>query len=222
MENERERHTNTQKKRFEKLASIKKSTPGLDTERTVVNISKRSLTEDIIKTDFRVPFVKRYVDDLLLALPTDKIDILLNTFNSYDVSLQFTVEKEVDNSIPFLGMHIIRSEDNILRTTWYREPMSSDRYINYYSYNTERAKINLVLALKHRVTNLTNNLYRNQSLQDLKSILLENSYPPKLIKTLLFSTPTVSTQVVATHANTSNSSEQFQQINIQQNSSYFS
>nr|CAI5835722.1 unnamed protein product [Callosobruchus analis] len=66
------------------------------------------IIESLQKTDFRVPFVKRYVDDLLLALPTDKIDILLNTFNSYDVNLQFTVEKEVDNGIPSLDMRIIR------------------------------------------------------------------------------------------------------------------
>nr|CAI5827748.1 unnamed protein product [Callosobruchus analis] len=85
------------------------------------------IIESLQETDFRVPFVKRYVDDLLLALPTDKIDILLNKFNSYDVNLQFTLEKEVDNSIPFLDMRIIHSEDNILRTTWYRKPMSSDR-----------------------------------------------------------------------------------------------
>nr|CAI5840725.1 unnamed protein product [Callosobruchus analis] len=48
MENERERQTNTQKKRFEKLPSTKDSTRGLDTKRTVVNISKRNLSEDEI------------------------------------------------------------------------------------------------------------------------------------------------------------------------------
>nr|CAI5866418.1 unnamed protein product [Callosobruchus analis] len=77
--------------------------------------------------DIKKCLIRRYVDDLLLALPTDKIDMLLNTFNSYDVNRQFTVEKEVDSSIPFLDMRIIRSEDNILHTTWYRKPMSSDR-----------------------------------------------------------------------------------------------
>nr|CAI5845267.1 unnamed protein product [Callosobruchus analis] len=48
VENEREKHTNTQKKKVEKLASTKKSTPRLDTKRTVVNISKRNLSEDEI------------------------------------------------------------------------------------------------------------------------------------------------------------------------------
>ncbi|VEN56064.1 unnamed protein product [Callosobruchus maculatus] len=42
MEKEREKYTNIQKEKFERLASNKKSTPGLDTKRTVVNISKRS------------------------------------------------------------------------------------------------------------------------------------------------------------------------------------
>nr|CAI5839289.1 unnamed protein product [Callosobruchus analis] len=48
IENERERHTSTQKKKFENLASTKKSRPGLDTKRTVVNISERNLSEDEI------------------------------------------------------------------------------------------------------------------------------------------------------------------------------
>nr|CAI5869058.1 unnamed protein product [Callosobruchus analis] len=48
MENERERHISIQKKKFEKPASTKKSTPALDTKRTVVNISKRNLFEDEI------------------------------------------------------------------------------------------------------------------------------------------------------------------------------
>nr|CAI5829436.1 unnamed protein product [Callosobruchus analis] len=48
MENERERYTNSQKTKFERLASTKKSTPGLDTDKTVVNISKRNLSEDEI------------------------------------------------------------------------------------------------------------------------------------------------------------------------------
>nr|CAI5823892.1 unnamed protein product [Callosobruchus analis] len=47
-ENERKRHRNIQKRKFEKLASTKISTPELDTKRTVVNINKRNLSEDEI------------------------------------------------------------------------------------------------------------------------------------------------------------------------------
>nr|CAI5826777.1 unnamed protein product [Callosobruchus analis] len=44
MEKERRRYLNTQKKKIEKLTSIKKSTLGLN-NRTVVNISKRNMSE---------------------------------------------------------------------------------------------------------------------------------------------------------------------------------
>ncbi|XP_072395339.1 uncharacterized protein [Diabrotica undecimpunctata] len=67
------------------------------------------INESISKLDFQVPFVKRYVDDLILATPPDKILSTLSVFNSVDPHLQFTCELEVDNSIPFLDMRIIRT-----------------------------------------------------------------------------------------------------------------
>nr|CAI5833355.1 unnamed protein product [Callosobruchus analis] len=50
MENQRERYTNTQKKKLEKLASTKKSLRRLDINKTVVNISKQRATkENVLK-----------------------------------------------------------------------------------------------------------------------------------------------------------------------------
>ncbi|XP_072380789.1 uncharacterized protein [Diabrotica undecimpunctata] len=40
--------------------------------------------------DYNIPFVKRYVDDLILAVPTDQITHTLSVFNEYNPHLQFT------------------------------------------------------------------------------------------------------------------------------------
>ncbi|XP_072401557.1 uncharacterized protein [Diabrotica undecimpunctata] len=122
------------------------------------------INESISKLDFQVPFVKRYVDDLILATPPDKILSTLSVFNSVDPHLQFTCELEVDNSIPFLDMRIIRTHSNTLGTTWYRKDMASNRFLNYHSTHPIRYKHNLVQALSFRVHTLTHTRYKRESL----------------------------------------------------------
>lgn len=138
---------------------------------------------------FHVPFVKRYVDDLLLAVPKNRAEVALFVFNSYNQHLQFTVEHESDNSIPFLDMKVIRNEENILKTCWYRKPMSSDRYISYHSYHPLKMKINLITALKTRALRLSHRDFQRESLKKLQLILYENSYPPHIVNKFLYNTP---------------------------------
>nr|CAI5844490.1 unnamed protein product [Callosobruchus analis] len=47
-------------------------------------------------------------------------------------------------------------------------------------------KKNLILALKNRVIRLSHPQHRNESLQKLKKLLIDNSYPIKFINSLLF------------------------------------
>jgi hypothetical protein len=52
-------------------------------------------------------FYKRYVDDtLVLAKPSD-IEHILNTFNTFDSQIQFTVDQFPDNDIHFLDIQIL-------------------------------------------------------------------------------------------------------------------
>nr|CAI5832331.1 unnamed protein product [Callosobruchus analis] len=136
---------------------------------------------------FDIPFVKRYVDDLILALPKDQIQHVLATFNGVNPNVQFTVKEERDNSIPFLDMVVMRDPStNALCTKWYRKSMSSGRYINFHSYHHPRMKRNLVLALKNRVLGVSHPRHRKESLDALKALLVENSYPVKYINLLLY------------------------------------
>ncbi|KAJ8910813.1 hypothetical protein NQ315_003687 [Exocentrus adspersus] len=97
------------------------------------------------------------------------------------------MEKEgEDNSLPFLDMRVCRGEDNILRTKWYRKPMCSNRFINYSSYHSQHMKMNLVRALKDRVVKLSHRTHKNDSLGELRDILVENSYPRHLLNKILF------------------------------------
>nr|CAI5863910.1 unnamed protein product [Callosobruchus analis] len=48
----------------------------------------------LLDLNFNIPFIKRYVDDLLLALPEDKIDHVLTVFNSYNTNIHSLLKRK--------------------------------------------------------------------------------------------------------------------------------
>jgi len=64
-------------------------------------------TKAIDKLPFKLPLYRRYVDDILVAAPFDQLGTILETFNSFHVRLQFTLEISNNNRINFLDVTII-------------------------------------------------------------------------------------------------------------------
>lgn len=137
---------------------------------------------------FDVPFIKKYVDDIICAIPSNKVDETLEIFNNFHPNIQFTIEKETNNTVPFLDTLLIRTPENSVILDWYRKPMSSDRYIHYLSNHPTRQKINLVLALKNRIKKICHPSLYDKNLKKLKSVLSINGYPEHLLHRLLFNT----------------------------------
>ncbi|XP_062533254.1 uncharacterized protein LOC134202222 [Armigeres subalbatus] len=90
----------------------------------------------IEKLNFPLPFVKKYVDDVLTAIPLNQLQHVLETFNSYDIHIQFTYGLEVDNCLPFLDMLLTRHENQKVTTRWYQKPIASVR-VNKLSTNID-------------------------------------------------------------------------------------
>ena len=67
---------------------------------------------------FQLPFYFRYVDDIITAVPFNKIEIIKNIFNRYNHKIQFTIEEELEEKIVFLDILVIRDGDVII-TNWY-------------------------------------------------------------------------------------------------------
>ena len=106
---------------------------------------------------FKIPFLRKYVDDFLMAVPANKINTVLEAFNKQEERLQFTVECEVDGKLPFLDMLIFRNSDQTLSTNWYSKPIASGRLLNYNSFHQFKHKINVANNLIHRVSTLSRN-----------------------------------------------------------------
>ncbi|XP_068717028.1 uncharacterized protein [Montipora capricornis] len=79
--------------------------------------------EETLEHNNRLPsFYKRYVDDTLaIANNIDAAESFLRVLNDTHPSLEFTMETAVDDSLPFLGMRVIKS-GCVLQTEVYRKP----------------------------------------------------------------------------------------------------
>ena len=138
--------------------------------------------DSINKLNFKPVFYFRYVDDIILCIPKNMIDHAVNTFNSYDENLQFTIELPQNNSISFLDIKIIVNDKQHIITDWYQKQTFSGRYLNYFSQHPLRNKIAIIYSLVDRVYKLSDNIFHSKNLCFIKQLLIHNNYQPELIE----------------------------------------
>lgn len=105
----------------------------------------------VSKLPFTSPVLRKFVDDLFLAIPIDQIENVIAVFNSYSSHLQFTHELEHDNRLSFLDMTVIRMPDQSMRTEWYQKPIASGRFLDFKSFHPFKQKINVATTFIQRV-----------------------------------------------------------------------
>ena len=124
-------------------------------------------------TQFKPIYYRRYVDDIIVLFK-DRLN--LPTFqkymNSRHKNIKFTIEEEVDNSLPFLDILVTR-KDGVFTTSLYRKVTFSGVYSNYKSHIAKSYKLGLVLTLIHRAYTICSS-YANLhlELESIKDILL--------------------------------------------------
>ena len=74
----------------------------------------------------------RYVDDVFVVWSFGKEKLLnfLDHLNSIHPRIEFTLELEQNNQLPFLDVLVIKTQDGRLEHTVYRKPTHTNRYLN--------------------------------------------------------------------------------------------
>ena len=99
---------------------------------------------------FKPTFYYRYVDDIILAVPENELNSILNKFNSIHNRLQFTIEISTNGRINFLDTTLIKN-NNVILFNWYQKPSYSGRYLNYFSQHPMSQKIGIIYGLIDRI-----------------------------------------------------------------------
>ena len=89
------------------------------------DVEKRAL----LKLSFKPILCKRYVDDILTIVQTDKIAEFFGDFNSIEQSIKFTFQKEENNTLNFLELEIIKNSNGSLIKNWFKKPTWSGCYL---------------------------------------------------------------------------------------------
>ena len=126
----------------------------------------------------KIKFWKRYVDGTIVFVKTNKINNILSSLNSYYSNIQFTMEIEQNNKIPFLVVLLIRHVETI-STNVYRKVTNTDFYINWKSFAANNLKWGTLKTLVRRAYDVcSSDYYLGFELQQLKKVFHEqNDYP---------------------------------------------
>ena len=94
----------------------------------------------------------RYIDNILIYQPRNvKIKNIDEKLNIVESSINFTHEKESNNTIPFLDILLMKSQNNSTFKVYCTSTNKND-YIHFYSYhnNTIRQTSSLVFIHVHK------------------------------------------------------------------------
>ena len=125
----------------------------------------------------------RYVDDIFAILEGDesKIQTFLEELNSFERSIQFTLEKSQENKLPFLDILIEKKETNFDFTT-YRKPTHTNSYIHFFSYHSHEVKMSVIVGLFLRALRICDPHKLDEEVNFIRNSFLDLAYPAWFIE----------------------------------------
>ena len=126
---------------------------------------------------FKPKFYRRYIDDLFLLFENpNQVTPFFNYLNSQHSNIKFTMEKEADNKLTFLGVSIVRN--NKFSTCVYRKPTFTGLGLKYSSLIPCSFKHNLIGCLVDRCYKICSSYsYFHLELQRLRKYFSGNNFP---------------------------------------------
>ena len=123
----------------------------------------------------------RYVDDTFILWPhQEDVQSLLDHVSSIRLSIQFTMEKALDNKLPFLDVLVTRTEQGF-RSSVHSKPTFTGQYLNYNSHHLYTVKKGIVCCLQYwaKTINSDTDAYQEEMIS-LRHNLHRNNYPERI------------------------------------------
>ena len=148
----------------------------------VANIFIEDLERNAISTMTDRPRLwLRFVDDTLVIVRRYALEAALDDLNQQNPAIQFTMQVEKDETLPFLDAEIERQGTHLSMMVE-RKPTHSGRYLNFESHHPVTAKCSTVDALFSRAEAIVTNEEQKQAeFSEIKQELLANDYPARFI-----------------------------------------
>ncbi|BHF62904.1 hypothetical protein SprV_0200589200 [Sparganum proliferum] len=139
--------------------------------------------ESLVFTTHRPKFWTRYVDDTYVIIKREIIEEFHSVLNSVFPDIQFTMEAENNNELPFLDVLVHRNPNGHLKTTVYRKATNTRQILSYHSKHPLSHKRNCVRTLYSRAeTHCSEPDDRRTELRYLQRLFMANGYPRNFIE----------------------------------------
>ena len=128
------------------------------------------------------PLWLRYVDDVFCLWDgRDDFQFFLDIINSLAPSINFTIEWEENNSLPFLDVAVHRNLSHF-QFSIYRKPTHSGMFLHFFSYQPEHIKRGVLLSQLLRAYRLCDPQFLATELKYLNVTFSRLGYPDHLIQ----------------------------------------
>lgn len=170
----------------DKIYEQKKGLPmGSPASPVIADILMEVLLDTSLEKMTRKPrILTKYVDDLFCIVKRDEITMTLSILNEFDRRIQFTMEEEIDNKLPYLDSVVIR-RGNLLKLDWYHKPTATGRLINFNSKHPRRTIINTASNFAKRVLEISDAEFHMKNKGKIRKILKMNDFPNWTINNLI-------------------------------------
>ena len=106
------------------------------------------------------------------------------SLNNLVPSIKFTMECEVDSSLPFLDVQIHR-EDRKFKFSIYRKPTNIQAYVHYYSAHSNKVKLSIFSSMFLRALRICSPEHLNEEMDCIMRIGAKLKYPQNMLETSL-------------------------------------
>nr|VZI42268.1 unnamed protein product [Spirometra erinaceieuropaei] len=142
--------------------------------------------EQQVFSSYPPKFWARYVDDTFVVIKRSEVKAFKTLLNSIFPDIQFTMEEEVNNQLPFLDVQVTRLTDGKIRTTVYRKATNTRRILHFRSNHPVGHKRSCVRTLFQRVqTHCSDDSGRKAEMNYLQGLFRVNGYPKSFIRNCL-------------------------------------
>nr|VZI28467.1 unnamed protein product [Spirometra erinaceieuropaei] len=133
--------------------------------------------------EYKPIFWARYFDDTFVIIDQDKMNYYAEVLNSIMPDLQFTMEEEVEDKLPFLDVPVCRQPNGELATSVYRKPTNTLQILSYNSNHPPQHKRSCVRALYLRAeTHCSTPAAKLNEIKLLRELFRANGYPRAFIE----------------------------------------
>ena len=133
----------------------------------------------------KAKFFGRYVDDILRSVKFAEIDRLLSYVNTLHPNLEFTIELQLNGTLPFLDM-LIRQSGRTISTEWYVKPTDTGLTLGFHACAPTKYKRNIVQGTLHRIDHSTSTWEAfDKGLRKAKNDWEANQFSPAFYETIV-------------------------------------